>query len=238
MLVFKKILTVSLSFFMTGYIVAQKPSAKPGNLPTANNSAPLTLHTSEDSIQYALGNYVGKFILRSGFVSVNLDYFLSGLADIFNKKPGLINDTVVLPLILQYQTANQKKIGKKLEELLFSNIKDQPNLGKLPTGVQYAIIKPGKGLRPLDTDSVLIHFRGSLPDGTIFEDTYTKNTPLVTTPSSLIPGLNEAIQLMPLGANWQVYIPSAQAYGEKGSGVIPPNSAIVILVELLEIKRK
>jgi FKBP-type peptidyl-prolyl cis-trans isomerase len=83
---------------------------------------------------------------------------------------------------------------------------------------------------------VAIHIKGYLPEGILFEDTYTKNTPYKTTPSSLIAGMKETLQIMPVGSLWRVFIPSALAYGEKGvPGVIPAYSAVVFDVELLNI---
>ena len=182
---------------------------------------------------------MGKYMIAGGFQAVNLDYFLPGLNDAFQNKPRLINDSVAYALISNYQTEAQKQIGKELEAQLFNVLKDRPGLGKMPSGVQYTIIKPGaKGAKPLETDSVVINYKGTLPNGIVFQNTYLSNTPVSTTPGTLIPGLNEVLQLMTTGATWQVFIPASQAYGEKGNGNIPPNSAVMITVELVEIRNK
>lgn len=218
--------------------MAQKNPAKPAaNTPAATQPA-VKLRSFQDSVQYALGAFVGQFMLKSGFLEVNLDYFIPGITDVFTKKQVQLNDSLTQILLRKYQNSSQKQIGKKLEEVLFENLKSIPNLGKLPSGVQYVVVKPGSGNRPLEADSVVIHFQGGLPDGTLFEDSYARKSPMSTTPASLIPGLNEVLQLMQVGAIWQVYIPASMAYGEKGGIAVPPNSAVVIRIELLEIKKK
>ena len=95
----------------------------------------------------------------------------------------------------------------------------------------------GTGARPTPKDSIVINAVGIFPDGTVFEDTFQKKKSITTVTSSLIPGLNEAIQLMPEGSVWRIFIPSALAYGPAGlSNVIPPNTALVFDITLMEVK--
>jgi FKBP-type peptidyl-prolyl cis-trans isomerase len=109
-------------------------------------------------------------------------------------------------------------------------------VGTLPNGVCYIIVKAGNGLRPLVTDSVSVHIKGYLPEGKVFEDTYTRNIPLKTVPANLIAGMKEALQIMPAGSVWRIFIPASLAYADKGvAGIIPPYSAVVFDVELLEV---
>ena len=211
---------------------AQKPTPKTITPP------PIKLKSAQDSLQYALGIYMGNYMFRGGFTSINLDFFLNGVNDVFKSNPKRIPDSMVLPMINNYQSITQKQRGKFLEDQLFAALKDKSGMGKLPSGVQYSIIKPGKGPKPLESDTIIIRIKGTLPDGTVFQNTFLQNTPDTTTPDQLIPGLSEALQLMQPGATWQVFIPSSQAYGDKGTTIIPPNSALLITVELVEIKGK
>jgi FKBP-type peptidyl-prolyl cis-trans isomerase len=228
----KYIPILGVLFFMQA-LHAQKATTQ------KNTPLPVKLKNRADSIQYALGAYMGRYMIIGGFQTVNLDYFLPGMNDAYQNKTKLINDSVIYSLITNYQSETQKQRGKELEAQLFGAIKDRPGIGKLPSGVQYTIIKPGeKGVKPLETDSVIINYKGTLPDGFVFENTYLNKAPVRTTPGTVIPGLNEVLQLMTTGATWQVFIPAAQAYGEKGNGNIPPNSAVMITVELLEIRNK
>jgi len=126
--------------------------------------------------------------------------------------------------------------NRMLEKQLFDNIKGQAGIGTLPNGVCYIIVKAGNGIRPQVTDSVAIHIKGYLPEGRVFEDTNAKNTPLKTVPANLITGMKEALQIMPEGSVWRIFIPASLAYADKGvQGIIPPYSAVVFDVELLEI---
>ena len=242
----KRIITLILLFFSVG-LAAQNPGSKINTGPAFKKTPtektpvlqPLLLRSIEDSIQYALGAYMGQFMLSGGFRSIDLDYFVAGLEDIFSRRPGLIKDSSIYSIISKYQTNIQRQRGKAQEDKLFAALKDKPGIGRLPSGVQYSIVKSGKGPRALETDSVMINLKGSLTDGTVFEDTYAKKINITTTPSLLIPGLSEAIQLMPVGSAWEIYIPAALAYGDKGNGtIIPPHSALIITLELLEIKGK
>jgi FKBP-type peptidyl-prolyl cis-trans isomerase len=201
-------------------------------------AAAVKLKTKEDSVQYALGVYMGQWMMSNGFVSLDLNLMTTGIADVYRNRPRPIKDENIGPMITGYQAALQKDFGKKLELQLFNAIKDKPGIGKLPSGVQYIVQKPGKGLRPSETDSVLLNFKGTLPNGVVFEDTYAKKIAVAATPGTLIPGLREALQMMPEGAVWELYIPSAMAFGDKGNGTnVPPNSAVIIVVELMAVKR-
>lgn len=221
---------VWLVVFPAGICLAQKNTAK-----TATRPDLAQLKTYEDSLQYAVGVYMGEYLVRGGFNTLKLDYFLAGLNDRYKNNTRLIKDSLVYPMIASYQANFQLQKSKALEKELFELLKDKPGIGKLPSGVQYTIIQPSKGPKPDEADSVLIHYKGTLPDGRVFENTFVSNLPVRTTPGTLIPGLSEALQLMSVGSRWQVFIPASLAYGEKGNNQIPPNSALLILVELLRI---
>ena len=219
------------------HLDAQKPPVK-SSQPTFN-APTLKLRNLQDSVQYSLGGYFGRFMIDNGFYAIDPNYLFGGMQDVFQKRPRQIADSMQLPILNAYQNAVTKERGRALESQLFSSLKDKPGVGKLPSGVQYTILKPGKGSRPLETDTVIIHFKGVLADGTVFEDSYAKKIPQITTPGNLVPGVNESLQLMQPGAIWQLFIPASQAWGDKGNGsTIPPNSAISILVELIEVRKK
>lgn len=227
--------TVFVIVFLKDVPAQQK---KENNKTTQKATATLKIKSIQDSVQYALGVYMAEYLIRGGFNILNLDYFLSGLNDRYRNNPRKIKDSLVYPLIANYQTHFQNRKSKALEKEMFELLKDKAGVGKLPSGVQYTIIKPGKGAKPNESDSVLIHFKGTLPDGKVFENTFASNTPVLTTPTTVIPGLNEVLQLMPVGSTWQAFIPASLAYGEKGNNQIPPNSALMILVEMIEIRIK
>jgi FKBP-type peptidyl-prolyl cis-trans isomerase FklB len=200
---------------------------------------PITLISPQDSLQYTLGAYLGAWIINNGFMVNNPELFRKGMDDVLLNKPLLIDAASVASNLDSYQKRLISARSSQQERLLFENIKGKEGVGMLPNGVAYVIMKAGNGLRPQLTDSVLIHVKGFLPDGNIFEDTYAKKSPLRVTPSGLIPGMAEALQIMPVGSTWRLFVPSALGYAERGiAGLIPAYSALVFEVELIEVVRK
>ncbi len=218
-----------LCSFQLGY--SQK---KPKENPVSNKLVSL-----DDSVQYALGAYLGLWVINNGFTVINPTHFFAGMDEMFRNQPNRpIKDSSILPILKEYRKRNQLAISKNQEESLFDFLKEKPGVGKFPSGVEYLVLKQGRGPRPSENDSILIHFKGALADRSVFEDTYVKNIPLLTKPNQLIPGLRDAILMMSQGDIWEIYIPSSQAYGEKGTDVIPPNSALIIIIQLIEVVGK
>jgi FKBP-type peptidyl-prolyl cis-trans isomerase len=228
----KSLLAISaVCLILVGSVRAQKTNTKPVSPPAVTK-----LGNMNDTLQYAIGAFLAQWVNNQGFLINNPSLFIKGMDDVFLNKPRLVADSVIAPLITAYQQITSRDRALKLEQQLFTNIKQRPGLGILPNGVHYFILKSSQGLRPVYTDTVTIHLKGTLADGTPFEDTYNKK-PMVTAVNELIPGVAEAIQLMTVGAKWQLYIPAALAFADKGTAVIPPNSALVLEVELLEIRK-
>jgi FKBP-type peptidyl-prolyl cis-trans isomerase FklB len=228
----KKIIILFLLLLYTGVLMAQKPAVK--TVPAA--AQPVTLKNVSDSIQYVLGAYVGQWMFASGFTISNSSLFLKGMDDLLkNNSQRPIPDSLIVPLITAYQQYGQKERGARQEQDLFRSLFGKAGIGMLPNGVRYLVLKPGKGAHPSETDSISLHLNAKLPDGTIVEDTYQSQKPFAATISSFFPGLNDALPMMSLGAKWQLFVPAALAYGEKGTAAIPPYSALVLEVELLAI---
>jgi len=199
----------------------------------------IKLDTPNDSLQYTLGAYLGSWIINNGFAVNNPELFRKGMDDVLLNKPLLIDAASVTSKLDGYQKRLISQRSSQQERVLFENIKGKEGVGMLPSGVAYVIMKAGNGVRPQLNDSVLIHVKGFLPDGNPFEDTYAKNSPIRITPGGLIPGMGEALQIMPLGSTWRLFVPSALGYAEKGvPGLIPAYSALVFEVELMEVVRK
>jgi FKBP-type peptidyl-prolyl cis-trans isomerase len=203
-----------------------------------NTPAPLKLSTANDSLQYTIGAYLGQWIINNGFSVNNSDLFMKGLNDALGKQPLMIPPSAVASNLDSYQKRLISARSAQQEQLLFQNVKNQSGVGSLPNGVNYVIMKAGTGMRPQAADSVLIHVKGFLPDGTLFEDTYAKQTPLRGLPTTFIPGLAEVLQIMPAGSTWRVFVPSALGYAERGvPGLIPSSSALIFEVELVNAAR-
>jgi FKBP-type peptidyl-prolyl cis-trans isomerase len=212
----------------------QPPPQKPVSVPQTL----IKLTSPADTLQYTLGAFFGQWMVKNGFTVTNQTLFKRGMDDVLQKKPLALADTIISPLIASYQQLIQNTRSRQLEEQLFAALKGKPGVGVLPNGVHYIVIKAATGIRPTSADSVVIKEIGVFPDGTVFEDTFQKKKPITTLTGSLIPGLNEAIQLMPEGSVWRIFVPSALAYGTAGlPSIIPPNTALVFEITLIEVKQ-
>jgi FKBP-type peptidyl-prolyl cis-trans isomerase FklB len=222
---------VIVAMLLSICISAQQPSK-----PISVQNTPVKLTTATDSSQYMLGAYLGQYLNANGLTITNANLFIKGMDDVLSNKPLLVNADSIPKRMNEYLVKMNRERNQLLETQLFERVKGQPGVGILPNGVCYIISRPATGQRPQLADSVEIHIKGYLPTGTVFEDTYTRNTPLKTTPANLIPGMREALQIIPAGSVWRIFIPSSLAYGEKGvQGIIPPYSAVVFDIELLSI---
>lgn len=202
---------------------------------TAQN--PVKLTTSNDSLQYSLGVFVGQWLTNNSFKISDKALFSRGMDDIIQNNPRAISDSTILPIIAAYQLSTQNERSRQMEAQLFAELKGKPGVGALPNGVHYIVIEKGNGVRPTAKDTVVFNAVGVFPDGTVFEDSFKKGQAIINITSNLIPGLNEAIQLMPEGSKWRIFIPSALAYGTAGkANLIPPNTALVFDIKLEEVK--
>ena len=227
----KKIIIIIL-VLLSEFSFSQDRPAKSGS-----NQQTIPIISQSDTLQYAIGAYLGQWMVKNNFQVQNANLFLTGMDDVLNNKQLAIPDSMIAPLIAAYQQATKNEKNKLLEEQLFSTLKGKTGIGVLPNGVHYIIRHQGEGVRPTIKNQVAINAVGVLPDGTIIEDTYKKKQPITTNISTLIPGLKEAIQLMPVGSVWRIFIPSELGYGSAGlKNLVPPYSALVYDIELLEIK--
>ena len=198
------------------------------------------LKNGVDSVSYALGILYGKNIQSAGFQTINAEIFAQTiqkaiLEETLDMTPEQANQVVNM----QYQKIQQFKYEKNLKDgrtFLNSN-KNAPGVVTMPSGLQYKTVKQGSGAKPTSTDKVTVHYHGTLIDGTVFDSSVERKQPIELTVKQVIPGFIEALQLMPVGSKWILYIPSELGYGEnpKPGGPIEPNSALIFEVELLSI---
>jgi len=229
----KPIIFAIAALLFTISISAQQQLAKTANVP--QNLVKLT--SPADTLQYTLGAFIGQWMVKNGFTVSNPVLFKKGMDDVLQNKPLSVNDTIIVKRIAAYQLSTQNERSRQMEENLFAALKGKPGVGVLPDGVHYIVVKTGTGVRPVAKDSVVINAIGMFPDGTVFEDTFQKKKAITTLTSTLIPGLNEAIQLMPEGSVWRIFVPSALAYGPAGlPNLIPSNTALVFDITLMEVK--
>ncbi len=231
----KHVLFFLLSCFFSA-LSAQQPSSKQA---APQNVLPVKLTSPVDTVQYSLGAYIGQWFQKNGFRITNQALFQRGMDDVLQKRKLAVADTIIAPLVASYQLTIQNARSKAMEDQLFTGLKGKPGVGALPNGVHYIVVKMGTGIRPTARDTIVFNTIGIFPDGAVFEDTYQKKQAITTMTGNLIPGLAEAIQLMPEGSTWRIFVPSVLAYGTAGRpGVIPPNSALIFDVNLMQVKQK
>lgn len=192
-----------------------------------------------DKISYALGLSIANNFLASGIKEVNLEAFSKGLADILgNKTPDMSYDEAK-NVINEYFTKLQEErveINKKAGDEFLKINKEKAGVVVLASGLQYEILKKGEGKTPAASDTVKVHYTGTLIDGTVFDSSVQRGEPAQFGVTQVIPGWVEALQLMPVGSKWKLAIPSELAYGAQGAGQsIEPNSTLIFEVELLDI---
>jgi len=204
--------------------------------------------TDKEKTSYSIGLNIG-LNLHEQEVQIDVASLAKGIQDgLANAKPALTEAeirTVLMTLqkqVAEKQEAKKKsmaeKNSKEADTLLAAN-KAKEGVVALPSGLQYKVITIGKGAKPTATDTVVTHYKGTFIDGKQFDSSYERGEPATFTVNGVIPGWTEALQLMPVGSKWQLWVPSKLAYGENGfQNVIPPNAALLFEIELISIQPK
>ena len=219
---------------MGSSIIAQnkKPVTKPVVIATV-------LKTSTDSLQYAAGAYIASMLRNNGLQQMYAQpLFQKGIADKFSNTGSPMNDSIVMAKMNQYMQKLTEESGKLQEQQLFAALRNRQGVGVLPSGVNYEIVTKGTGALATINDSVLVNIKGQTVGGVLITDSYRDKQPITLSLASVIKGLSEPITMMPEGSKWNIYIPAALGYGDKGvNGIVPPYSALEFEVELLKIKK-
>lgn len=199
-----------------------------------------------DKNSYALGMSIAHNMLQSGVREISFDDFTAGLKAALTGAETAITYEEASTLLDEFfgkiqeeQAASQAEIGEFMkkdgETFLAANAKKE-GVTVLPSGLQYKVLKSGEGRKPGRTDKVRCHYEGTFPNGQKFDSSYDRDEPAVFGVNQVIAGWTEALQLMSEGSAWELYIPYNLAYGEAGApGAIPPYSALVFKVELIEV---
>ena len=192
-----------------------------------------------DKVSYALGLSIGNNFENSGIKDLQVEDFVKGLTDVLSGNQPAITYDEAKEVINDYFMKLQKErleINKKAGEEFLNINRHKAGVVELPSGLQYEVLKNGTGTKPTANDKVKCHYHGTLINGTVFDSSVQRGEPAVFGVSQVIPGGVEALQLMPVGSKWRLFIPSNLAYGENGAGnLIEPNSTLIFDVELLDI---
>jgi FKBP-type peptidyl-prolyl cis-trans isomerase FklB len=213
-------------------------------------AAPLT--TKKQKFSYALGMNIGNGLganLKKQSVDVDPGLVAQGMKDsLAGTKPRMTEDEAKAVLTevqnevkkqAQEKTVKLGETNKTEGDAFLAANKSKPGVVTLPSGLQYKILTAGTGPKPTAADTVVCNYRGTLINGTEFDSSYKRKEPATFGVSQVIKGWTEALQLMPVGSKWQLFIPSGLAYGDRGAGAdIGPNSTLIFEVELLSIQDK
>lgn len=223
-----------IAFAVTAFGQNTKAPVKP---------APVVLKTKLDSFSYAVGMSIALQYKEFGVKTLNTNIVMTALNDVLkNNKLAVSNDQANYILnnyingLMAEQAADNKKTGT---EFLAVN-KNKPGVITLPSGLQYIVIRQGTGATPKTTDTVTVHYTGSLINGVVFDSSVERGAPAKFTVGGVIPGWTEALQLMPVGSRWKLFVPAELGYGNyspPGSN-IPPGSTLIFDVELLSVGGK
>ena len=218
-----------------------KPATKPATNPVANQGN--ILKTAADSVSYVLGEIAGYNLIQQGLgdVKINNAAFIQAVNDILAKKKPLLDDAIANGMLSKYMEKKQtEKIKPTIEEgrKFLAQNKLKPGVITTASGLQYEVLQQGTGIKPTLLDTFVAHYRGTLLDGTIFDESYNKGQPLTWQVNQVISGWTEALQMMPIGSKYKLYIPYEIAYGAAGSGKIPGGAMLTFEIELLDIKKK
>ncbi|TAL25880.1 MAG: FKBP-type peptidyl-prolyl cis-trans isomerase [Nitrospirae bacterium] len=228
-----RFVTVLCAVFLAGIVAA---------------SEKLELKTQKDKVSYSIGLDIGNNMKKQS-IDINPEAFAKGLNDALSGGTPLMTEKEIRDIMMTFQ---QEMVAKQLErskglgeknkkegEAFLAGNKKKERVATLPSGLQYKVIKEGSGKTPKATDTVTVNYRGTLIDGTEFDSSYKRGEAANFQVGSVIVGWTEALQLMKEGAKWELFIPAALAYGERGAGnAIGPNAVLIFEVELISIMEK
>jgi FKBP-type peptidyl-prolyl cis-trans isomerase FklB len=205
----------------------------------ATAATPVSLKTTIDSLSYAIGLSVANFYKQQNITNINTALVMRAINDV-NKGNKLVldeqqaNQTIVT--YMQKAKAEKASVVKKQGQDFLAANKNKPGVVVTPSGLQYLVLKAGAGPKPALTDMVRVHYHGTLIDGRVFDSSVERGQPIELSVNGVIPGWTEALQMMPVGSKWKLFIPSNLAYGDQQAGqMILPGSTLVFDVELLDI---
>lgn len=227
----------------------KSPSAATKTGTATKGQAVTALTTTKQKASYAIGMNLGGGLHRQN-VDVDSAALVQGMKDALAGGKTLLTEDEARAALMQLQKEMQEKMqakaaaegdaNKKEGDAFLAANKTKEGVVTLPSGLQYKILTPGSGPKPTASDSVVCNYKGTLINGTEFDSSYKRGEPATFPVTGVIKGWTEALQLMPVGSKWQLFIPPDLAYGPRGTpgGPIGPNATLTFEVELISIKEK
>lgn len=197
-----------------------------------------------DKISYSLGFKTGEHY-RKQEINLNSAQFYAGVSAGFNNQPSALSEQEINMSIAKLQEKQVAKENLRQENLAKENLangkdflaknKQQQDIIVLPSGLQYKVLSSGKGISPTINDTVMVNYRGTLIDGTEFDNSYKRNESATLQLTQLIKGWQEALTLMKPGDKWRLFVPPELGYGTQTAGPIQPNSTLIFDIELIKV---
>jgi FKBP-type peptidyl-prolyl cis-trans isomerase len=222
------------------------PAAKSGQAAAAKKPDTFELKTDKEKASYAIGMNIGQNLRKQSEV-IDATVVQRGMKDALAGDKTLMTEEEAKAALMTLQVSMRKKQEEQVQQMAETNKKDgdaflaenktKAGVVTLPSGLQYKILSEGTGPKPTAADSVVCNYKGTLLDGTEFDSSAKHGGPATFPVTGVIKGWTEALQLMPVGSKWQLFVSSDLAYGQRGAGGgIAPNSTLIFEVELVSIK--
>jgi len=229
---------------------AAKPATsttKPRTATAPASSQPLVLKTDKEKLSYAIGMNIGAS-MKKDTLDIDPTVLTRGIKDALTGAKTSMTEEQARTIVNAFRTEMVKKqqaeaqkageANKQAGEKFLAENKTKEGVVALPSGLQYKVIKQGDGPKPAASDTVVTNYRGTLIDGKEFDSSYKRGQPATFPVGQVIKGWTEALQLMPVGSKWQLFIPATLAYGDRSpGGDIGPNSTLIFDIELLSIEQ-
>ncbi len=222
-------LALALALIAAPAFAQQQRSAKSAPAPAAGGAA----GSIQQKASYSFGMMIGSNLKKQG-VDVDINLFIQGLRDSTSGGKLLLTEQEAGEAIAAFEKEMHAKKAAEGKQFLARN-KERQGVQSTATGLQYQIVKPGNGAKPTKNDAVTVIYKGMFINGEEFDSSSGK--PFTIGVADVIPGWQEALQLMPAGSKWRLFIPSELAYGEVGQPPIGPNATLVFDLELVEIAK-
>ncbi len=211
-----------------------------GGLALMSTAVAQTFKNDDQKFSYIIGHQIASSLLNDD-LNVDTKTLVHALEEGLSGKESSLSAQDSQAFITQFMTAQQKVKGDKNlkvgQDFLAKN-KSTKDVVTLPSGLQYKVVETGKGVKPKSTDTVTVDYEGTLVDGKVFDSSYKRGEPVSFPVSGVIKGWTEALQLMPEGSTWELYIPANLAYGEQSpSPAIGPNSTLKFKVHLISVAK-
>lgn len=229
-----KKITVLIAICLTGIFTLSSCGTKYN----AGDVMPSSSAARIDTVSYALGMYFGKTILASNFGELDLSEIRKGMMDVLNEKETRFAEDVFSSYLQSYVMDRQTYVAEKRTEentAFFTENKTKEGVVETESGLQYKIITEGDGISPEPTDTVEVHYKGTLLDGTQFDSSYERGETTKFPLNQVIKGWSEGLTYAKEGGKIEIYVPSNLGYGQRNSGPIPGNSALIFEVELIKV---